>query len=55
VAREPHEHYEGVDLAVELGGDWNSFVSAGDPDRQRETLAKSVGSFGTLMTIKDPV
>jgi hypothetical protein len=38
VAREPHAHYEGVDLVDELGGDWNSFVYAGDPDRNGRIL-----------------
>jgi hypothetical protein len=38
VAREPHAHYEGVELVDELGGDWHSFVYAGDPDRNGRIL-----------------
>jgi hypothetical protein len=38
VAREPRAHYEGVDLVDELGGHWNPFVYAGDPDRNGRIL-----------------
>ena len=35
---EPHAHCEGVDLGDELGGESNSFVYAGDLDRNGRIL-----------------